>query len=77
MRFIFSQNLRTILALAEEQSLKFLFKVVNITAASAAPLPKCILPHAYSLCSSQLHELKQKLLIAYVTSWHNNILCYK
>jgi len=29
MRLIFAQNLRTIPALAEEQSIKFLFKVVN------------------------------------------------
>jgi len=32
-RFIFAQNLRTILASAEEQSLKLSIKVVNKTAA--------------------------------------------
>jgi len=47
-RLIFAQNLRTIPASAEEQSLKFSVKVVNKTAASDAQLAKCILLHAYS-----------------------------
>jgi len=48
MRFIFAQNLKTIIALAEEQSFKFSIKVVYKTAASAAQFAKCILLHAYS-----------------------------
>jgi len=48
MRLIFAQNLRTIPASAEEQSLKISIKVVNKTAASAVQLAKCILFHAYS-----------------------------
>jgi len=43
----FAQNLRTILALAEEQSLKFSIKAVNKRAARATQLSKCILLHAY------------------------------
>jgi len=52
---------------------------VNKTAASAAQLAKCILLHAYShtTASSQLHENKQKLHTAYLTSWHNSIFYYK
>jgi len=40
---------------------------VNKTVASAAQLAKCILLYAYSriTASSQLHENKQKLHIAY------------
>jgi len=48
-------ELRTIPASAEEQSLKFSIKIVNKTAASAAIFPKCILLHAYLFmysCSS-------------------------
>jgi len=40
MRLIFTQNLRTIPASVEEQSLKFSIKVVNKTAASALPFAK-------------------------------------
>jgi len=50
-RLIFAQNLRTISASAEEQSPKFLIKVVNKTAASATQFAKCILLHAY-LCTA-------------------------
>jgi len=49
---------------------------VNKTAASAAPLAKCILLHASAHtnnCSSQLRKNKQKLYIAYLTSWNNSI----
>jgi len=48
---------------------------VNKTEASAAPLAMCILLHAYSrtIASSHLRENKQKLHIAYLTSWHNSI----
>jgi len=49
---------------------------VNKTAASAAPLAKCILLHASSRCS-QLRENRQKLHIAYLTNWNNNIFGYK
>jgi len=52
MRLIIAQNLRTILALAEEQSPKFSVKAVNKTAASAAQFAKCILLHAYSLTAA-------------------------
>jgi len=41
-------RLRTILASAEEQSLKFSTKVLNETAAIATQFAKCILLHAYS-----------------------------
>jgi len=49
---------------------------VNKTAASAAQFTKCILLHTYSrtTASSQLRERKQKLHIAYLTSWHNTTL---
>jgi len=57
MRLIFAQNLRTILASAEEQNFNFSIKVVNNTAASAAQLAKCI-----------LREYKQKLHAADLTS---------
>jgi len=79
MRLIFAQNLRTIPASAEEQILKFSVKLVNKTAASATQLAKGILLHAYSrtTASSQLCQHKQKLLTAYLTSWHNSVLCYK
>jgi len=53
---------------------------MNKTAASAAPLAKCILLHASARtynCSSQLRENKQKLYIAYLTSWNNGIFGYK
>jgi len=52
---------------------------VNKTIASATQFAKCIFLHAYSLttASSQLHEKKQKLQIAYLTSWHNIIFGYK
>jgi len=48
---------------------------VNKTAASAAQLANCNLLYAYSriTASSQLREKKQKLHIAYLTSWHNSI----
>jgi len=49
---------------------------VNKAAASAAQLAKCNLLHA-SACSSQLHKNKQKLHIAYLTSWNNSINGYK
>jgi len=54
------------------------FKVVNKTAAGAAQFAKCILLHTYSRtnASSQLREKKQKLRIAYLTSWHNSIFGY-
>jgi len=70
-RLIFAQNLRTISASAEEQS--------NKTAANTAQLEMCILLYAYSCttASSQLRENKQKLKIAYLTSWHNSIFGYK
>jgi len=42
MSYVFAQNLRTIPASAEEQSFKFLIKVVNKTVASATQLAKCI-----------------------------------
>jgi len=44
-----------------------------------AQLIKCILLYAYShtTASSQLRENKQKLHIAYFTSWHNSIFGYK
>jgi len=62
-----AQNLRTIPASAEEQSVKFSVKLVNKTAVSATQLAKCILLHAYSrtTASIQLHDNKQKLHIAY------------
>jgi len=47
-KLIFAQNLRTIPASAEEQSLKFSIKVVNKTATSAAHFANCILLLAYS-----------------------------
>jgi len=52
---------------------------VNKTAASAAPLTKCILLHASArtTASSQLCENKQKLHIAYLSSWNNSIFGYK
>jgi len=52
---------------------------LNKTAASATQLAMCILLHAYSrtTTSSQLHENKQKLHVAYLTSWHNSIFGYK
>jgi len=40
--------------LAEEQSLKFLIKVVNKTAVSATLFAKCILLHAYSCLTAAL-----------------------
>jgi len=72
----FRNTLRTIPASAEEQSLKFSVKVLSKTAASAALLAKCNFRHAYSrtIDSSKLRENKQKLHIAYLTSWHNSIL---
>jgi len=53
---------------------------VNKTAANGAQLAKCIL--LIHVCSrttagSQLCENKQKLHIAYLTSWHTSILDYK
>jgi len=52
---------------------------VNKTAASVARLAKCILLHASArtTASSQLHENKQQLHIAYLTSWNNSIFGYK
>jgi len=47
-RLIFAQNLRTIPASAEEQSLKFSAKIVNKTAARVAQLTKRILLRAYT-----------------------------
>jgi len=54
---------------------------VNKTAASAAQFAKCILLHVYlcttaSYCNSQLYKPKQKLHIAYLTSWHNRNFGY-
>jgi len=48
---------------------------MNKTEASVAQLAKCILFHASArtTASSQLREKKQKLHIAYLTSWHNSI----
>jgi len=52
---------------------------VNKTAANIAQLTKCILLHVYSrtTASYQLRENEQKLHIACLTSWHNNIFGYK
>jgi len=50
---------------------------VNKTAESATQLAKfasCLFMYN---CSSQLREHKQKLHIAYLTSWHNSIFGYK
>jgi len=47
MRLNYAQNLRTIPTSTEEQSLKFSFKIVNKTAASAAQFAMCILLHTY------------------------------
>jgi len=72
MRLIFAQNLRTIPALAEEQSLKLSIKEVNKTAASATQLAKCILLHAYSCTTAtpSCTSTNKKLHAAYLTSWH-------
>jgi len=45
-------------------------------AASATQFAKFILLHACSrtTASSQLRENKQKLHVAYLTSWHNKVL---
>jgi len=63
----------------------FAIVVVNKTATSAAQLANCILLHAFihvqgllhafihvqaAAPSSELRELKLKLHIAYLTSWH-------
>jgi len=52
---------------------------MNKTAASAIQFAKRILIHAFShtTASSQLREHKQKLHIAYSTSWNNSIFGYK
>jgi len=63
-------------ASAKEQSLKYSVKIVNIIAASTAQFAKCILLHV-QLRSFQLRENKQKLHIAYLTTWHNSIFGYK
>jgi len=51
------------------------------SAVSATQLAKCILLHPYShtmqLPESQLHEHKQNLHAANLTSWHNSIFGYK
>jgi len=60
--------------------LKFSIEVVNRTAAaSTTQLAKSILLHAYSrtTASSKPRENTEKLQIAYLTSWHDNILGYK
>jgi len=44
----FKSKLRTIPASTEEQSLKFLVRIVNKAAVNAAQLANCILLHAYS-----------------------------
>jgi len=52
---------------------------VNKTAASTTQLAKCILLYAYSrtTASFQLSEHKQKLHLAYLTSWQNSNFRYK
>jgi len=69
-RIIFAQNLRTIPASADKQSLKFLIKVMNKTTVSAAQFAKYMLLHTYSRtnaarsCASTnktLHRLFNKL----------------
>jgi len=53
---------------------------VNKIASSVAQLTKCILLHAYSrttASSLQQRENKQNFHIAYLKSWHNNIIGYK
>jgi len=52
---------------------------VNKTAAGAVQFTKCVLIHAYSRTNAnfQLCKNKQKLQIAYLTSWHNSIFGYK
>jgi len=48
---------------------------VNKTTASAAQLEKCVLLHTYSRTTAA--PITNKNIIAYLTSWHNNILGYK
>jgi len=74
----FKNKLRIIPALAEEQNLKF-SNVVNKTAASAAQFAKCVLLYAYSCTTADpsCTSTKQKLHIAYLKSWHNNIFGHK
>jgi len=75
----FKNKLRTIPASKEEQSLKFLIKVVKKTAAIKCRTIRKMhfASHLFTYnCSSQLREHKQKLYIAYLTSWHNSIFGY-
>jgi len=73
-RIIFAQNLRTIPALADEQSLKVLIKVMYKTAASAAQFAKCLLLHTYLHTTVTRSCMStNKLHIAYLISWHNSI----
>jgi len=52
-KLIFAQNLRTILASAEEQRVKFfnLRTILNLQLHKCRQLATCILLHAYSHCS--------------------------
>jgi len=52
---------------------------VNKTAADASPLAKCILLHASARTNvaPSCTRTKQKLHIAYLTSWNNSIFGYK
>jgi len=52
---------------------------VNKTVESAKQVAECILLHSYSCtnCSSQLHKHKQKLHIAYLTSWRMRLKILK
>jgi len=64
-------KLRTIPALAEEQSLKFSIKVMNKAAASATEFVKWILPHAYKFTTdASSYTSTNKNFIAYFTRWH-------
>jgi len=55
------------------QSLKFLAKVVNKTAASTAQFSKV----HFASCLFTYKLQQQKLHIPYLTSWHNSIFGYK
>jgi len=69
----FAQNLRTIPASAEEQSQ--ILKQSSEQNSSKCRRSKVLSASRFSTysCSSQLRENKQKLHIAYLTSWNNSI----
>jgi len=64
--------------LAEEQSFKFSIQEVtnssNCHTICEVHFASCLFIYS---CRSQLHKHKQKLHVAYLSSWHNSIFGYE